>query len=394
MKDQDNSIFKSLFREACEKCFGFPLLSPLSEADSKLFSNKIFECTGLVIGAKSIRNYSIFVVGGKDLRKENPTVATLDTIARYVLDAPYTDEVRRKDYESHYPYWFQYRNRFTAGASKQKRININWKKTAFASFIILIAIGGMYEIRTSALKKTNGFFTDNFNSVSADSLVRKGWIIKSEDTIWWNKRGVKPGYLTLYTLKGDNWALGEHNAVIKNLLMRRVTSDCFAVETHLTGFIPRQNWQQAGILLSEDSTFSSKMLRFSISYNDFFAGYVKPPEIIIQVISSSVSGQWSKPEEIAQLTLYSLDPQNKILAERNMAGSALKIEKRGNHFQFLYLFSSSAMEGFTFKEAAHGDFSIQPRYVSIFAIQGWAENENIIPVYFDSFSQESLKCEK
>jgi hypothetical protein len=50
-----------------------------------------------------------------------------------------------------------------------------------------------------------------------------------------------------------------------------------------------------GILLSEDSTFKSKMLRLSISFNDFFGGYNKPAEIIIQAISSSESEGLRKP---------------------------------------------------------------------------------------------------
>ena len=135
----------------------------------------------------------------------------------------------------------------------------------------------------------------------------RGWVIKSEDSVWWDKRDEKPGHLALFTLKGDNWANSGNKAGIKNLVMRRINSDCFMVETHLTDFIPKENWQQAGILLSEDSTFKGKMLRLSISYNDFFGGYKKPPEIIIQAISSSESGLQSKPEEIGHLSLFNIE---------------------------------------------------------------------------------------
>ncbi|MCX6254672.1 MAG: hypothetical protein NTV31_09390 [Bacteroidia bacterium] len=394
MKDLNKSAFISLFKEACEKCFGFPLTSPLSESDSKLLSNKIFEQTGLVIGAKSIKNYSLFIPNSnsKESRHENPSVSTLDTLARYVLDAPYTDEVQRKDNESHYPYWFQYRNRFSGIVSKPKKIQLNWKRTAIISFITLIIIIGLYEIITLTQKDKNEYFTDNFDSVSGDSLVSRGWIIKSADSAWWNKRNEKPGHLALYTLRGDNWALGENPSGIKNLLLRRVTSDCFMVEIHLTNFIPEQNWQQAGLLLSEDSTFTGKMLRLSISFNDFFGGFVKPPEILIQAISSSESGLRSKPEEIAHLSLFNLDPGKKSLVENNLAKSALKIEKKGSHFRFLY--SASPMESFTFREAVSGDFNIQPKYVGIFSIQGWADNRNYIPAYFDSFAIMSISCYK
>jgi hypothetical protein len=80
MRKHDKAVFDSLFREACLKCFGYPLSSPLSETDSKLLSNRILDQTGLVIGAKSIKNYS-FYLHDRNItsREENPSVATLDT---------------------------------------------------------------------------------------------------------------------------------------------------------------------------------------------------------------------------------------------------------------------------------------------------------------------------
>jgi hypothetical protein len=75
-----------------------------------------------------------------------------------------------------------------------------------------------------------------------------------------------------------------------------------------------------------------------------------------------------------------------------LAKSALKIEKKGNHFRFL--FNAAPIESFTFKEAASGDFNIQPKYVAIFSIQGWVENDDPIPAYFDSFSITNIHCSK
>lgn len=88
MKDLNDAAFISLFKEACQKCFGHPLSEPLSETESRHLASQIFEATGLVIGAKSLKNYSIHVAGGADVRTENPSVATLDTLARYVANAP------------------------------------------------------------------------------------------------------------------------------------------------------------------------------------------------------------------------------------------------------------------------------------------------------------------
>jgi hypothetical protein len=394
MKDFNKPVFIKLFSEAYKSCFGLPLTSPLSEADSKLFSNKIFEQTGLVIGSKSIKNYSLFVLKSNDKveTKGIPTIATLDTLSRYVLNAPYTNEIWRKENESYYPYWFEYKRRFADSVSKRKPFKINWKRVSIIFLITLAIFIGFLVIRTLIQRDRNKYFIDNFNTVSKDSLLKKGWFIKSIDPAWWNKRNEKSGHLALYTLRGDNWSLGENHAGIKNLLMRRITSDCFLVEIHLTNFFPEQNWQQAGLILSEDSTFTGKMIRLSISYNDFFGGYVKPAEMIVQAISSSESEGGSKPEEIAHFLLFNMKPDEKGLAEKNLAKSALKIEKKGNHFRFLY--SASALESFAFKEVVSGDFNIHPKYVSIFSIQGWSENKNYIPAYFDSFALLPISCHK
>jgi hypothetical protein len=391
MKDLNKSIFIILFKEACEKCFGVPLTTSLSETDSKLLSNAIFEHTGLVLGSKSIKNYSVYALRVKESAKENPSDATLDTLARYVLDAPHTSEIHRKTNESHFPYWFQYRNRFSHTGSSITKHRVNLKNAVLFSMVVVLATATVFIIKSLYVKNRLEVFSDPFSSILDDSLTRRGWIIKSKDTLWWNRRIIKPGYLTLFTLKGDNWKNGSNPAGIKNLLMRRISSECFMTEIHLTNFIPRQNWQQAGILLSEDSAIIGKALRLSISFNDFFGGYNKPAEIIIQVVSSAESGGLSKPEEIAHIPLFSIEPDRESLVVKNLAATTLKIEKNGDQFRFLYTTGSG--ESFAFKEVAGGKFNINPRYVSLFAIQGWADREDEMPVYFDSFSFAEISCE-
>lgn len=384
--DINRTIFISLFNEAYEKCFGFPMTSSLSEADSKIFSNTIFECTGLVIGSKSIKNYSLSILNGEDKGdgKGIPTVATLDTLARYVLNAPYTDEISRKDNESHYPYWFEYRRRFSDTLSKRKPFKVSWKRIllTISSFFILGIV--LFVFKNITLTAQDKSFRDDFDSVSEDSLILKGWHLKDAEPAWWHKRNDKPGHLALFTLKGDNWGLGDDRPKIKNLLMREVPSNSYMVEIHLTDFIPGQNWQQAGIILSEDSTLTGKMLRLSIAYNDFFGGYKQSPEIILQAISSTESEGRSQPQEVVHLKLFGINENEKDLIRKNLRNTALKIEKKDNHFRLLY--SVSPLEIYTFKEATSGDFNFQPKYVSIFSIQGWANDENPIPAYFDSFA--------
>ena len=86
MNDIDHGAFRALFGEACFKCFGHVVNEPLTETESKLLYNKVFEETGLVIGWKSIKNYSFFLFSVSSGKQENPSVATLDTLSRYVLD--------------------------------------------------------------------------------------------------------------------------------------------------------------------------------------------------------------------------------------------------------------------------------------------------------------------
>src|SRR5690242_9353314 len=103
MIDPQDAAFRRLFSQACEKCFGQTVTSSLSETDARALSNAILQQTGLLLGAKSLKNYSIYVFDA-GTRKENPSIATLDTLARYVLEAPVTDDVKRRDTEAHHPY--------------------------------------------------------------------------------------------------------------------------------------------------------------------------------------------------------------------------------------------------------------------------------------------------
>lgn len=392
----NEKVFTHLFKEVCQKCFGQSLSEPLSETDSKLLANTILEQTGLVIGVKSIKNYSLYVFAPSAGKKENPSVATLDTFARYVLNAPYTDELQRKKKENHFPYWFQYKNVFfnsvvSNTVKDEKKKSFNARKIPAIIFLsIVFAALGFWLINILQNKDEEKNFDDDFSSVQTDSLKQKGWMMKQMDTMSWNRRNQKAAHLSLYTLRGDNWPGEDHLAGIKNLLFRKVNTDCFIVETLLTEFIPKQNWQQAGILLSEDTTFTGKVLRLSIAYNNFFGGYEKFPEIIIQVVGSSESGNLSKPEEIAHITLFSVDPGKDSLIAANLSKLALKIEKKNNHYRFLY--THGRMESFAFKEAAHGDFDIQPKYIGIFAMQGFAEKEHPMPVQFDSFRFIPVDC--
>ena len=387
MNDLNALAFASLFKEAHQKCFGHSLTSPLTETESKLLSNQILEHTGLVIGTKSIKNYSFYISNSQG-KQENPSIATLDTFARYVLDAPYTDEIQRKNKEAHYPYWFQYRNQFRKSVKKKFPI-----KSLIAIIIILVvlAVGVLLILSFPFQNQRQEKFTDDFHSLNEDSLGNRGWFVNSKEAEYWKRRNENRGYLSLFTLRGDNWPDSSSTPVIKNLLVRKINADCFTAEVHLKEFFPQQNWQQAGILIMEDTNFVGKSLRLSIMYNDFYGGFPKSKEIIIQAITS-LGKNFDKPEEIAHQVIFTIDSAQEKLVALNLQNSALRVEKKDKQFKLLY--ASSSMANSAFKELAIHEFNMKPKYVGLFALKGFVDSSQNMPARFNFFSLINNPCEQ
>ena len=397
MDNQTSDGFILLFKEACHKCFGYHLNTSLSETESKHLSNKIFEATGLVIGPKSLKNYSAYILQPGNIKSENPSAATLDTLARYVVNAPYTDEILRKASESHHPYWFNYLSGLRSFEKKEKRIerdSINKFTLKFKVIWTLILVSLLATayilLFIKPWKNSKAFYEETFHTSGMDSLQNRGWFLRSEDSTWWRKRSAYKDHLTLYTLNGDNWTDSSHFPEIKNLLLRKVAANCFTAEIHFDDFIPAMNWQQAGIILLEDTTFAGKSLRLSIGYNDYFGGYKKPKEILIQAIISNGLDP-SKPDEILHYPVFSIDAGQDSLANINMYRTALKIEKKGKYFRFL--FAAGSVENFAYKEILSKDLDIHPRYIGLFALQGFVKNDIYVPVKIKYFNIRELNCD-
>ncbi len=389
MNDLDNQAFVQLFKDASQKCFGHPLENVLTETESKLFCNTIIDKTGLIIGFKSIKNYSAYVLNEAPGKQENPSVATLDTLARYVADAPYTDEIKRKTSESHYPYWFAFKDRLVrTDAKPEKPAKKVASKTPFV-FAIVVAVL-LVSIWLMVHDRQPVTFTDNFANVSSDSLAAKGWVITTGDEVYWNRRSENVNMLTLFTLKGDNWPDTIHKQGIKNLLVREIPGDCFTAEVHLEKFIPHQNWQQAGILLMEDTAFTGKTMRLSVAYNDYAGGLPISKQVIIQAITS-LGSDFTKPEEIAHSILFNLDSAAKTPVVLNSLNhSALRIEKHGNLFRMLY--ADGVAETTAFKEIVSREFDMHPKYIGIFALKGFVDSADNMPARFTFFRLTGENC--
>jgi hypothetical protein len=388
MNNLDFSVFASLFREVCLKCFNHPLEDPLTETESKLLYNRIFEQTGLMIGWKSLKNYSFFVLAEPG-KQENPSTATLDTLARYVLNAPYTTEAERKEKEPHHPYWYRYMEEFLRrepGAPPERRVGS--RKWIGASVVFVVLAAGIIILTWFHRSGSHPHFTSDFHSVHEDSLKADGWFVRTKDSVYWSRRGERPGFLTLFTLKGDNWPDSMERPLIRNLLLHAIPCDCWTLEIHLKDFIPRENWQQAGILLLEDTGLAGKSLRISFAYNDYNGGYPRSGNILIQAITSPGNG-FDKPEEIAHIPLLSTDSADaKPILFQDLAHSALRIERQGKKFRILY--AGGAMENTSFKAVVSHDLAMTPRYAGLFALKGFVDSAAVIPARFQFFS---LNCE-
>ena len=416
--ESETGAFAELFRDAYRKCFSAAFAAPLTEPESLRLSVEIEESTGLEIGWKSLKNYSNFLLG-RASRVENPSVPTLDTLARYVAGAPRTTEEQRRARERHYPYWVRYKEslRRTERAQPAERANEQSSETReeppyvraghgedrsaprnrlsrrgmLATAIVAALVVGTLVLRV-AVRQSGALanpFTDEFDDVSDSSLAARGWSPHAVDSAHWMQRAVTPHHLTLFTLQGDNWSQPGQAPVIRNLLVRHVSNECFVVDVRFTSFFPTQNWQQAGILLLEDTAFAGRSARLSIGYNDFSGGFPQTKEVIVQGITSF--GRTSdKPEEIVHQRLFTVDSATEPLVQHNLQSSAVRIEKRGTHLRLLY--SAGPMKNGPFKEVGATDFDFHPAYVALFAMKGFVSQSSEIPVHVDAYDETELPC--
>ena len=390
MDDFDRRVFADLFNAVVVKCFGHPLSSPLSEPESKHLSTEIEENTGLVIGWRSVKNYALFLLNPSPEKQENPSVATLDTLARYVLAAPVTSEAERKKTEEHSPYWFRYREQ--AGLLPKSEVvenkprKMRWGLIG-AGLLLAVIIGGFLFFDQSELEQVK----EDFHNTDEAYFSQNGWFVQTKNGDFWNRRAETPGHLTLFTLKGDTWYKAGETPRVQNLLLRKIGNDCFRIEVHFSDFVPDENWQQAGLMLLEDTLFTGKSIRLSLSYNNYFGGYVKPGEILIQAVASYGKGYTNLEEFIHQPLFPLVTADDRRIAATNLKNFAFRIEKQGNRFRILY--SASPVDNFSFKELTTYEFGMMPKYIGLFALKGFVDSTAVKPVHVRLFRLDGQRCE-
>lgn len=141
--------------------------------------------------------------------------------------------------------------------------------------------------------------------------------------------------------------------------------------------------------INGNTNYDAKTLRLSLAYNDFFGGFLKSKEIIIQPVASLGKGLLH-PEEIAHVPVFTLDSTNENIVKNNLAYSGLRIEKSGENIRLLY--SCSSEKNFAFKDASSVNLNFHPKYIALFALQGFVSSENYMPAYFTSFMLRPQNC--
>ncbi|WP_080054648.1 hypothetical protein [Spirosoma aerolatum] len=387
--DFDRRAFAELMDAVVRKCFDHPLNSPLSEPESKHLSTEIEERTGLVIGWRSIKNYTAFVLNPSTGKQENPSIATLDTLARYVLDAPTTNEVERKKAGESFSYWFRYREQIgtptliKTANTKPKRSGDGWLVVVLVLIVLVLGYLFFHQANLEQIQ-------EDFHNTSDAYLSQNGWTVQHKNESYWKRRNESSGRLTLFTLKGDNWPKSGETPRVQNLLIREIRNDCFRTEIHMTDFVPGGNWQQAGLLLMEDTLFTGKSIRLSLSYNDFFGGLKRPAEILIQAISSYGKADANLEEFIHQPLFHISNAEDRRIADTNLKNVAFRIEKQGRKFRILY--SASPVDNFSFKELTTYEFGMAPNYIGLFALKGYVDSTAIAPVKIRYFRLDGQLC--
>lgn len=123
MEAPDLQIFIALFQQACLRCFGQLPATPLDAAASAHMSHVMHQSTGLFLSARIIQHYAAFALAPAATITETPSGASLDTLARYVMDAPYTTEAERKTREGYFPYWHLFKAQYATGTAHETEDN-------------------------------------------------------------------------------------------------------------------------------------------------------------------------------------------------------------------------------------------------------------------------------
>lgn len=225
------------------------------------------------------------------------------------------------------------------------------------------------------------YWEEPFEDVSVAGLNSRGWEIVDYDSVAFSKQ-LRPGHLTLYTLRGDYWVVPSDSPKITNLLLRKVDSEHFKVSVRIDSFNPYQDYQQAGIILLDKNKTRTHNIRFTF----FCCATCTSSQQGLQIIKREHGTAYEAYKGLKEWPRGQTNPHKTQTIWLQIAVSK-KI------FRFFY---HGSEEFASFSEIAEIDFDFEPCYVAIGAFRGLRDstknlnNSEAIPAFFDYVKVEPL----
>ncbi len=247
------------------------------------------------------------------------------------------------------------------------------------SLLLLLPLGGIaaWFFRSAPPKS----WREDFSNTNPDSLRAHGFKWNDFDLVWWSKQ-LKDDALTLYTLPGDYWVKPNEPRVIRNLLYKKISGDCFTVFVKVGGFDPQKNCQQLAVFLFDENVSRETHLRAGIS---FWSPSKENPGV------QHTTTDYQEYGQVTQQGYYHFrNPANEGPPVKTFW---LKIVYKNNKVEvFQKINNDWNIWGVC---ARPFDLRFKPAYVGIAAFQGWTNDDGTprdaepVPVFVEYLQVES-----
>lgn len=260
--------------------------------------------------------------------------------------------------------------------SKPWRLPLKWWWIGTTLLLLLaISIFGWWKLNQPTS------WEENFDDISKEGLNSRGWEILDFDSLAFSKQ-LKPGYLTLYTLRGDYWGEPSDTLNIPNLLLRRIGGEKFKISIRIDSFNPYQDYQQAGIILLDKNKSRIQNIRMTLATCESCT----PSKLIVQIIKRENGETYEKQQVIRAWQNGSKNPNPLI-------NFWMQIEFENDKFKFFF---HEGEEYGSYLEIAEIDYNFNARYLAIAAFRGLRDsqrnpnNSDAIPAFLNYVKFESL----
>jgi len=247
------------------------------------------------------------------------------------------------------------------------------------SLLIVFALGGL--LLWLFWPRTLRNWREDFDDTRMETLRAHGFEWFDPDTAWWSKQR-REGFLTLHTLRGDYWVKPDEQRLIKNLLYKKVSGDCFTIIAKVDEFDPQKNCQQFTVFLFDDKLSRETHLRAGIS---FWSPSEDRPGV------QHTTTDYQEQGQVTQMGYYHF--RNPANDGHPVKTFWLKIVYKDKKIEVLQKINNEwNIWGVC---ARPFDLRFKPAYVGIAAFQGWTNDDGSprdaepIPVLMDYLQVES-----